>query len=158
MPEGFLNNPNLQKVREYFEGRAKIELIVSIPQDVFIASGATVKPSLVFLKKFTETESAEYEALKEKITQSVQTQYEAQKSTLEKELKEAKGETKKLKKKELDVLNTLIENQIKQEIKTAFDYQIPIAEVEKAGITTTGEPCENELVEVAKEYHRYKSE
>ncbi len=157
LPEGFLNNPNLQKVREYFEGRAKIELIVSIPQDVFIASGATVKPSLVFLKKFTETESTEYKALKEKITQSVQTQYETQKSTLEKELKEAKGETKKLKKKELDALNITIENQIKQEIKTAFDYQIPIAEVEKAGITTTGEKCENELVEVAKEYHRYKS-
>lgn len=47
LPEGVLNNKNLQAVREYFEGKAKIILICSIPQDVFIAAGATVKPSLV---------------------------------------------------------------------------------------------------------------
>lgn len=47
LPEGVLNNKNLQTVREYFEGKAKIILICSIPQDVFIAAGATVKPSLV---------------------------------------------------------------------------------------------------------------
>lgn len=49
LPEGVLNNKNLQAVREYFEGKAKIILICSIPQDVFIAAGATVKPSLVFM-------------------------------------------------------------------------------------------------------------
>lgn len=45
LPEGVLNNSNLQKIREYVESKAKIVLITSIPQDVFIASGATVKPS-----------------------------------------------------------------------------------------------------------------
>lgn len=34
LPEGVLNNKNLQAVREYFEGKAKIILICSIPQDV----------------------------------------------------------------------------------------------------------------------------
>lgn len=53
LPEGVLNNKNLQTVREYFEGKAKIILICSIPQDVFIAAGATVKPSLVFMRRFT---------------------------------------------------------------------------------------------------------
>lgn len=48
LPEGVLNNSNLQKVRDFFESRAKILLITSIPQDVFIASGATIKPSLLF--------------------------------------------------------------------------------------------------------------
>ena len=56
VPEGVLNTSNLQKIREYFEGKAKIILICSIPQDVFIAAGATVKPSLVFFKRFTEEE------------------------------------------------------------------------------------------------------
>ena len=60
LPEGVLNNKNLQTVREYFEGRAKIILICSIPQDVFIAAGATVKPSLVFMRKFTADEESEY--------------------------------------------------------------------------------------------------
>ena len=54
LPEGVLNTSNLQKIREYFEGKAKIILICSIPQDVFIAAGATVKPSLVFFKRFTD--------------------------------------------------------------------------------------------------------
>ena len=39
LPEGVLNNKNLQSVREYFEGKAKLILICSIPQDVFIAAG-----------------------------------------------------------------------------------------------------------------------
>lgn len=56
LPEGVLNNKNLQVVREYFERKAKIILICSIPQDVFIAAGATVKPSLVFMKRFTDEE------------------------------------------------------------------------------------------------------
>ena len=60
LPEGVLNTSNLAKVREYFEGRAKIILICSIPQDVFIAAGATVKPSLVFFKRFTEEEEQKY--------------------------------------------------------------------------------------------------
>lgn len=53
LPEGVMNNVALKKIREYVEGRAKIINITSIPQDVFIASGATVKPSILFLQKFT---------------------------------------------------------------------------------------------------------
>ncbi len=157
LPEGFLNNPNLQKVREYFEGRAKIELIVSIPQDVFIASGATVKPSLVFLQKFTQVDSKKYEKIKEEVNKNIIEKYQIQIDELENELEKLKGDKRKLKKKELDNLEILIETEIKQEIKNKFDYQIPIVEVEKAGITTTGEKCENELLDVVKEYRKYKS-
>jgi type I restriction enzyme M protein len=60
LPEGVLNNTNLQKIRDFVESRAKIILITSIPQDVFIASGATVKPSLLFFKKFTEEEAKQW--------------------------------------------------------------------------------------------------
>ena len=60
LPEGVLNNTNLQKVRDFVESKAKILLIVSIPQDVFMAAGATVKPSLLFFKKITENEDEEY--------------------------------------------------------------------------------------------------
>jgi type I restriction enzyme M protein len=157
LPEGFLNNPNLQKVREYFEGKAKIDLIVSIPQDVFIASGATVKPSLVFLQKFTDVESKKYEKIKDEANKTIQEKYRTQLENLEKDFKDLKGEQKKSKKKEIDILKSIIETEIKQEVKTKFDYQIPIAEVEKAGITTTGEKCENELVDVVKEYRKYKN-
>lgn len=56
LPEGIMNNAALQKVRKYIEKRAKIINITSIPQDVFVASGATIKPSILFLQKFTEEE------------------------------------------------------------------------------------------------------
>ena len=75
LPEGVLNNTNLQNVRELFEGMAKIILITSIPQDVFMASGATVKPSLVFFKKFTTKESEQYEQAKATAYERVSEQY-----------------------------------------------------------------------------------
>ena len=51
-----------------------------------------------------------------------------------------------------------MEAEIKAKIKTEFDYQIPIAEVEKAGISTTGAEIENELEPLAKEFTRYRKE
>ena len=43
LPDGVLNGANLQKCRDFVEGKAKILMITSIPQDVFVAAGATVK-------------------------------------------------------------------------------------------------------------------
>lgn len=48
--------------------------------------------------------------------------------------------------------------EMKPLIKERFDYQIPIAKVEKAGITATGGECENELNDVLKEYRAYNAE
>lgn len=56
LPEGVFNNSSSQKLREYVEGNAHILNITSIPADVFLASGANVKPSILFIKKFTESE------------------------------------------------------------------------------------------------------
>ena len=47
-------------------GWLAVFLICSIPQDVFIAAGATVKPSLVFFKRFTEEEELQYFGAKTK--------------------------------------------------------------------------------------------
>lgn len=158
LPEGVLNNTKLQKVRDYVEGRAKIINITSIPQDVFIASGATVKPSLLFFKKFTEEEAKKYNKIKTDATKSVNEKYKTDKETLEDQLKVrglGKDEKKELKDK-LNQLLQLIEDEIKLEVKTKFDYEIPIVEVDKAGISTTGAPIENELVPVAEEFKKYR--
>ena len=68
LPEGILNIGQLQKIREYFESKAKILLIVSIPQEVFDKAGANVKTSLLFMKKFTDSEQNEYDS---SVTKSV---------------------------------------------------------------------------------------
>lgn len=63
LPEGVMNNTNMRKVRQYVEDRAKILLIVSLPKSVFVKSGADVKTSILFLRKFTDEEKATYESL-----------------------------------------------------------------------------------------------
>ena len=163
LPEGVLNNTNLQKIRDFVESKAKLLLVVSIPQDVFMASGATVKPSLLFLKKFTEEEESQYKAV------TTAAQIEAEKP-YKQELKEisdklakrgkeavSKEEKKELQARQKTILAT-IETEAKKQVKQRFDYEIPIAEVQKAGISTTGAPIENELVDLEPEYTAYRKE
>lgn len=163
LPEGVLNTSNLAKVREYFEGRAKIILICSIPQDVFIAAGATVKPSLVFFKRFTEEEEQKYadcvaQAQNEKRAEK---QEQINKLKTEKEnLVDSKKREDKARIREIQKTLEFIEKQIVEEakprIKELFDYEIPIAMVNDAGITTTGAASENnELPKLVEEFSAY---
>ena len=152
LPEGVLNNSNLQKVRDIFEAKAKILLITSIPQDVFIASGATIKPSLLFFKKFTQEEELQYKKDKEIAEIEINKKYADKIKQIE--IKFEKD--KKAKNKELKEIKTKQEKEIKEKIKELFNYEIPIAQVKKAGITTTGAKCENELIIVAEEFKKYK--
>ena len=201
LPEGVLNNKKLQAVREYFEGKAKIILICSIPQDVFIAAGATVKPSLVFMRKFTEEEEKEYAQCKsdalEEVTALHQAEIDALKTliddcvnktdVLKSSLKTARENLKKVKKtkantsaiektisniqqeqkenkvvqkskeKELKTLMKQIAEETKPVVKKKFDYEIPIAKVDDAGITSTGAASENnQLPQLVEEYTEYR--
>lgn len=163
LPEGVLNNSNLQKVRDFVESRAKILLIVSIPQDVFMASGATVKPSLLFFKKFTEQERQEYDTILSNATRQIDVKYSDELASIEVQLsKRGKDAVSREEKKELKAKKKKIEEQkaieIKAIVKEKFDYEIPIAEVQKAGISTTGAAIENELVPLAEEYTPYRME
>lgn len=201
LPEGVLNNKNLQAVREYFEGKAKIILICSIPQDVFIAAGATVKPSLVFMRRFTNDEESEYancksEALAE-VTALHQAEIDKLEATIAKadalteslkddlkkahtKLKQAKKDkknttsveteittikkeqadnrlNKKTAEKELKELYKQIDEETKPVVKKKFDYDIPIAKIDDAGITTTGAASEgNQLPQLVDEYSAYR--
>ncbi|WP_294280697.1 N-6 DNA methylase [uncultured Chryseobacterium sp.] len=163
LPEGVLNNTNLQRIRDYVESRAKILLIVSIPQDVFIASGATVKPSLLFFKKFTEEEAEQYQKITAKSEKEITKKYEAKVkpilAKLELKGKEAPNtEGKKKLRAELKQIKESIAVEIKAQVKKEFNYQIPIAEIEKAGISTTGSQIENELEPLATEFKTYKEQ
>ncbi|MBQ8278977.1 MAG: N-6 DNA methylase [Roseburia sp.] len=200
LPEGVLNNKNLQAVREYFEGRAKLILICSIPQDVFIAAGATVKPSLVFMKRFTDAEEKAYAKCKQEaideVTALYKTEIDILQNTIEtcenfiesskNDLNDARERLKKAKKekadiasieteirdiqqcqksskedkkkaeKELEELEKRIEAECKPVIKKKFDYDIPIAKIEDAGITTTGAKSDgNQLPTLVEEYGEY---
>jgi type I restriction enzyme M protein len=163
LPEGVLNNTNLQKIRDFVESKAKILLVVSIPQDVFIASGATVKPSLLFFKKFTEEEAAQYKAIQVAAQADAEKPYKDELADIAAKLakrgKEAlsKEEKKQLQSRQKEI-QAAIETETKKLVKERFDYQIPIAEVQKAGISTTGAPIENELEPLEQEFTAYRKE
>lgn len=156
LPEGVLNNSNLQKVRDFFESRAKILLITSIPQDVFIASGATIKPSLLFFKKFTKEEEKQYNDIVNQVKKEIDEKYKIEILEIDNQLsndkkahQKALKEIEKRKEKEFETTG-------REKIKKLFNYEIPIVQVEKAGITTTGAKCENELEDVVVEFKKYR--
>lgn len=204
LPEGVLNNKNLQAVREYFEGRAKLILICSIPQDVFIAAGATVKPSLVFMKRFTSDEEIEYAKYK---TESLDKARDLHRSeiddldmryntcvnlveSLKRDLKDMNALLRKAKKenskgiikyekqivvikeqqksnnaekKAIEKEQKYLEKQIIEDskpiLKKKFNYDIPIAQIDDAGITTTGTASEgNQLPQLVNEYLQYRTD
>lgn len=164
LPEGVLNTSNLQKVREYFEGKAKIILICSIPQDVFIAAGAAVKPSLVFFKRFTEEEELQYLGAKTKAETEVRQKYVGEIHELEEKIATEKAKRMKVKEvilsaeKRLNDIEKAIIEESKPLIKEYFDYEIPIAMVEDAGITSTGASSGgNQLPALQEEYRSYRN-
>ena len=161
LPEGVLNNPMLQKVRDFFESRAKLIFITSIPQDVFVASGATVKPSIVFLRKFTDDETERWQQLKAEAHQQASERYAVEWNTIQNRLaqrgKEAvSADEKKKLRARLTEIQQAIDTEVRAQVKKQFDYPIPIAEVEKAGISSTGAPCDNELEPLAEEFSAYR--
>ena len=162
LPEGVLNNGNLQKARDYFQGRAKIVMICSIPQDVFIASGATVKPSLVFMKKFSEQDEILYAQAVEQANIEALNERQSELDELELNKKQAHQAKDKLSEKmiaaKIKSIKSEIENRAAILIKQKFDYDVIVAKVEKAGITTTGGVCENELEDVLAEFKEYTKE
>lgn len=168
LPEGVLNSSSLQRVREFIEDRAKLLNVTSIPQDVFMASGATVKPSVVFIKKFTDEEAATYAVLQAEEHAAALRDYGPKLDTLKTEYDAQRAEYKDAAfaadRKALDrtyrqqkaELEERMAAQVRQAVKQRFSYPVPMVEVEKAGISSTGTVIENELEPVAQEFRQYR--
>ena len=68
LPDGILNNSSLQYVRDYIEQHYEILAVVSLPQIAFRFYEAGVKPSILFLRKFSEEECSLYKTSVDLIT------------------------------------------------------------------------------------------
>ena len=62
LPDGNLNNPSLSWLRRWSEGKARIDAVVSLPEETFVSSRATVKASILFLTRFTDADTARWDA------------------------------------------------------------------------------------------------
>jgi type I restriction enzyme M protein len=157
LPEGVFNNPSLSYVREFCEDRAFIRAVVSLPQETFLSSGASVKASLLFLQKFTDRERARFDAEQKKTAAEIDAKYAAE-ITAEtarlqvaidnaKEARHADGR-KTAQRALVDYERTTAEKKSAESralLKTRFNYPIFMYEAEKVGITATGESDQNEL-------------
>lgn len=157
LPEGIFNNPSLAYVREFCEDRARILAVVSLPQETFYSSGASVKASLLFLGKFTEKEQADYDKKRDAARKEIDANYadeiatetarleasiEAVKQAKDKDArKQAEAELRDYRRR-MDETKT---RDARALLKERFDYPIFLYEAEKVGITATGEPDANEL-------------
>jgi len=170
LPEGVLNSNDLEKARELFEERAKIKLIVSLPDEVFLSAGATVKTSLVFLQKFTEEEKKEFKRVKNQCKEKLMKELKINEleedllnikenlkdRKIEKEKKEKLKQQKKKLEKELKELNKELEKKLMPCVRENFNYEILVADIKKAGITSTGEETVNELKDLIEELKSFK--
>ena len=157
LPEGVFNNPSLHRVREFVEDRAFIRAVVSLPQEAFISSGASVKASLLFLQKFTEEEKQRFDETYNKAKAEVEANHAneiaAETERLQKAIQKAKEEKnsenlKRYQKELRDHIKKMEDrtpNKSRQLLKDRFDYTIFMYEAEKVGITATGEDDQNEL-------------
>ena len=157
LPEGVFNNPSLAYVRQFCEERAFIRAVVSLPQETFYSSGASVKASLLFLQKLTLEEKANFDqtqqAAKDEIEAKYAVEIENEVERLEVEIETAKiagnREKRKTLQKELTEYIKKMDARKALEaralLKGRMDYPIFMYEAEHVGISATGEADTNEL-------------
>ena len=151
LPEGIFNNPSLKYVRDFVEDRAWLRAVVSLPDDTFKSSKASVKTSVLFLQKYSVEESARFEstraaALKE-TTHRVQRARKDHADELRTRLAEAKVNKDKAAQKtivaELNAWEAetarLIAAEARALLKERWNYPVFFYEAEHVGITATGD-------------------
>lgn len=157
LPEGIFNNPSLAYVREFTENRAFLRAVVSLPQETFVSSGASVKCSLLFMQKFSEEEQQHFDDTYATARIEIEEKY-ADKIVIKKGQLEAaidiakkdKDTTRcKARQQELNDYFKEIEcrqiSEARQLLKEYIDYPIFMYVADKVGITATGLEDDNEL-------------
>ncbi len=159
LPEGVFNNPSLAYVRRFCEDRAFIRAVVSLPQETFYSSGASVKASLLFMQKYTDAEQAEYDRRKADADKETRDKYasEIEKETarLQAEIDAAKAAKDSKRRKDAQAALSKYQRDTEAKIqaealallKERFPYPVFLYDAERVGITATGEPDATELYE-----------
>lgn len=91
IPDGILTNSSMQYVRNQIEDWFRIVAVVSMPQTAFMSTGAGVKSSVLFLRKWTEKETEEIKMQKVNLQNVIKCEwkYLAQVKALEEEKKKS---------------------------------------------------------------------
>ncbi|STZ13625.1 Probable type I restriction enzyme BthVORF4518P M protein [Moraxella caviae] len=184
IPDGILTNSSLQYVRDSIEEKFRIIAVVSLPQTAFKATGAGVKSSVLFLRKYDASETKRLSDIKKDIQTAIKNrhQYEATLKAWDSEKKailknatgiDFEGDLKAFKKTEQykmwkneinseysDKITTLKENlldeYLAQKQAQLPDYPIFMAIAEHIGYDATGKDTAiNELDVIGTELARF---
>lgn len=168
LPEGIFNNPSLSYLRSFVEDRAFVRAVVSLPQDTFVSSGASVKASLLFLQRYSDAEVALFAKTRDEATAEVEAKYAeeiaAETARWQAKIEAAKAAVKaatgpdatvaaKKARKDAEVGLLTYQREMAARkatearalLKGRLDYPIFLYDAEHVGITATGEADENEL-------------
>ena len=90
IPDGILTNSSLQYVRNQIEDWFRIVAVVSMPQTAFTATGAGVKSSVLFLRKWSQSETHRIAGQKTTLQQTIRKEqnYRTRTETLDAEKKQ----------------------------------------------------------------------
>lgn len=175
IPDGILTNSSMQYVRDNIENWFRIVAVVSMPQTAFAHTGAGVKSSVLFLRKWSEDTTKSIDNQKTAIKDIIKEKYKysemIRKIEDEKkvELKTFEGDKKS---QEFEEFKTIISekyttklNNLKDELEEIYlkekqsklkDYPIFMAIAEDIGFDAVGKPTgNNELEIIEKELTRF---
>lgn len=154
LPEGILNNPSMEYVRDFVEQRAVLVAIVSLPPETFKSSEADVKASLVFIQKFTVAESEQFERRKQEIEEEVERTLTLRLNTIKGIVerlnsKESGREAKKRRRSYVKRAEKLAQKRksamCRQKLRATFRNPVFLYDAEFVGISSTGKSDFNEL-------------
>ena len=184
LPDGILTNYSMQYVRDYISDTFRVVAVVSMPQTAFMATGAGVKSSVLFLKKYNKEEKEKRRSVRTSIQSSLlaesdngmelfnlleQKKKETAKynkliKTVEKDSDETAKKFKDEKQSVIDDFDEKIEKTKEllleayegQYKKSLLDYPIMMSIAEDIGFDATGkETGNNELLIVSKELSKF---
>ena len=184
LPDGILTNSSMQYVRDYISDTFRVVAVVSMPQTAFMATGAGVKSSVLFLKKYSEHEKEKHKGIRSKIQFSLLSESNdgielyslleqkkkevARYNKLIKAIgKEAAEEAKKIKDERQSVVDDYDEKieKVKELLTESYEerfkneltnYPVFMAIAEDIGFDATGkETGNNELITISKKLNRF---
>lgn len=173
VPDGILTNSSAQYVRDGIEEKFRIVGVVSLPQTAFTNTGAGVKSSVLFLKKYATATSQLIRETKQSAQDDLVHQHQLliqaadwdkEKQALLKPLK-AKDEATKAQRQAInDQYNEKL-NALKEQLEERYhiekqerlpDYPIFMAIAENIGYDATGRIIpQNDLPEITEELRRF---
>ena len=157
LPDGVLSNESLHMIREYIESRARILFVVSLPNDVFLSSGAAVKSSIMFFRKFVAEEEARYKEVLEEETNTILESRGDMLHALKKELKNKTDKKERSSQREqINKLELQMHEEIINALKKRLNYKIARAIIGRdRGNVSSAFDLETELKNLAKEYRGF---